>query len=97
MFLVTNFFSVFIPFWGMLGLWTTRIGYHHRVSRFDTQARLIKSTNLPLTKYALNSGSSTSITLFLVSFKHHTTPYVRHFFESSEVLIIVIQNSTPKQ
>lgn len=31
MFLVTNFFSVFIPFWGMLGLWTTRIGYHHRV------------------------------------------------------------------
>ncbi|QMW40222.1 hypothetical protein G4B11_003502 [Aspergillus flavus] len=30
MFLVTNFFSVFIPFWGMLGLWTTRIGYHHR-------------------------------------------------------------------
>ncbi|KAJ5594855.1 uncharacterized protein N7459_001063 [Penicillium hispanicum] len=30
MFLVTNFFSVFIPFWGMLGLWTTRIGYHNR-------------------------------------------------------------------
>ncbi|KAL2222840.1 hypothetical protein M432DRAFT_23916 [Thermoascus aurantiacus ATCC 26904] len=29
MFLVTNFFSVFIPLWGMLGLWTTRIGYHH--------------------------------------------------------------------
>jgi hypothetical protein len=32
MFLFTNFFSVFIPFWGMLGLWTDRIGYHHRVS-----------------------------------------------------------------
>ncbi|KNG87691.1 autophagy-related protein Atg22B2 [Aspergillus nomiae NRRL 13137] len=30
MFLITNFFSVFIPFWGMLGLWTTHIGYHHR-------------------------------------------------------------------
>ncbi|KAL2813172.1 autophagy-related protein 22-like protein [Aspergillus granulosus] len=30
MFLITNFFSVFIPFWGMLGLWTTRIGYHNR-------------------------------------------------------------------
>ncbi|KAL3453666.1 hypothetical protein BJX65DRAFT_264640 [Aspergillus insuetus] len=30
MFLFTNFFSVFIPFWGMLGLWTTRIGYHNR-------------------------------------------------------------------
>ncbi|KAJ5550988.1 hypothetical protein N7461_005686 [Penicillium sp. DV-2018c] len=30
MFLFTNFFSVFIPFWGMLGLWTNRIGYHNR-------------------------------------------------------------------
>ncbi|KAL4897150.1 autophagy-related protein Atg22B2 [Aspergillus ambiguus] len=30
MFLVTNFFSVFIPFWGMLGLWTERVGYHNR-------------------------------------------------------------------
>lgn len=29
MFMVTNAFSVFIPFYGMLGLWTTRIGYHH--------------------------------------------------------------------
>lgn len=32
MFLLTNFFSAFIPFWGMIGLWTNRIGYHHRVS-----------------------------------------------------------------
>lgn len=32
MFLFTNLFSVFIPLWGMLGLWTTRIGYHNRVS-----------------------------------------------------------------
>jgi MFS-type transporter involved in bile tolerance (Atg22 family) len=31
MFLVTNFFSVFIPLWGMLGLWTTKIGYHNTV------------------------------------------------------------------
>ncbi|KAE8348845.1 autophagy-related protein Atg22B2 [Aspergillus coremiiformis] len=30
MFLVTNFFSVLIPLWGMVGLWTTRIGYHNR-------------------------------------------------------------------
>ncbi|KAF7166956.1 hypothetical protein CNMCM6106_002571 [Aspergillus hiratsukae] len=30
MFLVTNLFSVLIPFWGMLGLWTQRIGYHNR-------------------------------------------------------------------
>ncbi|KAJ5891885.1 uncharacterized protein N7473_008113 [Penicillium subrubescens] len=29
MFLFTNFFTVLIPFWGMLGLWTNRIGYHH--------------------------------------------------------------------
>jgi MFS-type transporter involved in bile tolerance (Atg22 family) len=29
MFMVTNFFSVFIPFYGMLGLWTDRAGYHH--------------------------------------------------------------------
>ncbi|QRD82623.1 autophagy-related protein Atg22B2 [Aspergillus flavus] len=36
MFLVTNFFSVFIPFWGMLGLWTTRIGYHHRIYKSFT-------------------------------------------------------------
>ena len=33
MFLVTNFFTVLIPFWGMLGLWTKRIGYHHRVTQ----------------------------------------------------------------
>lgn len=32
MFLCTNLFSVFIPLWGMVGLWTERIGYHHRVS-----------------------------------------------------------------
>ncbi|KAJ5163547.1 Major facilitator superfamily domain general substrate transporter, partial [Penicillium coprophilum] len=30
MFLFTNFFTVLIPFWGMLGLWTNRIGYHNR-------------------------------------------------------------------
>ncbi|KAJ5694825.1 hypothetical protein N7536_005237 [Penicillium majusculum] len=30
MFLFTNSFSVLIPFWGMLGLWTNRIGYHNR-------------------------------------------------------------------
>lgn len=29
MFMVTNFFSVFIPFYGMLGLWTEKVGYHH--------------------------------------------------------------------
>ncbi|KAF4635583.1 hypothetical protein G7Y89_g2510 [Cudoniella acicularis] len=29
MFMVTNFFSVFIPFYGMLGLWTNTVGYHH--------------------------------------------------------------------
>ncbi|KAJ5467646.1 Major facilitator superfamily domaingeneral substrate transporter [Penicillium sp. IBT 31633x] len=32
MFLFTNSFSVFIPFWGMLGLWTNRIGYHNSSS-----------------------------------------------------------------
>ncbi|GAQ04298.1 hypothetical protein ALT_1619 [Aspergillus lentulus] len=30
MFLVTNLFSVLIPLWGMVGLWTQRIGYHNR-------------------------------------------------------------------
>jgi len=29
MFIITNAFSVFIPFYGMLGLWTTKVGYHH--------------------------------------------------------------------
>jgi MFS-type transporter involved in bile tolerance (Atg22 family) len=29
MFMVTNFFSVFILFYGMLGLWTERVGYHY--------------------------------------------------------------------
>jgi MFS-type transporter involved in bile tolerance (Atg22 family) len=29
MFMVTNAFSVFIPFYGMLGMWTDRVGYHH--------------------------------------------------------------------
>lgn len=36
MFLFTNFFSVLIPFWGMLGLWTKRIGYHNRVGSPQT-------------------------------------------------------------
>ncbi|KAJ5094109.1 hypothetical protein N7456_009970 [Penicillium angulare] len=30
MFMITNCFTVLIPFWGMLGLWTKRIGYHNR-------------------------------------------------------------------
>ncbi|EKM79757.1 hypothetical protein AGABI1DRAFT_56924 [Agaricus bisporus var. burnettii JB137-S8] len=29
MFVVTNVFSIFIPFWGMLGIWTTKVGYHN--------------------------------------------------------------------
>lgn len=29
MFMITNFFSVFIPFYGMLDLWTEKVGYHH--------------------------------------------------------------------
>ena len=29
MFVFTNIFSVLIPLYGMLGLWTTDIGYHH--------------------------------------------------------------------
>ncbi|RDW59791.1 autophagy-related protein [Coleophoma cylindrospora] len=28
MFMITNFFSVFIPFYGMLGLWLKNVGYH---------------------------------------------------------------------
>jgi Atg22-like efflux protein len=32
MFLVTNFFSIVIPLWGMLGLWTQEIGYRRSVS-----------------------------------------------------------------
>ena len=32
-FMVISFFSVFIPFYGMLGLWTERVG-HHRVRDF---------------------------------------------------------------
>ncbi|KZV88829.1 MFS general substrate transporter [Exidia glandulosa HHB12029] len=29
MFVVTNIATVLIPLWGMLGLWTTKIGFHH--------------------------------------------------------------------
>lgn len=35
MFLCTNLFTVLIPLWGMVGLWSERIGYHHRVSRSE--------------------------------------------------------------
>jgi hypothetical protein len=28
MFMVTNFFTVFITFYGMLGLWSEKVGYH---------------------------------------------------------------------
>jgi MFS-type transporter involved in bile tolerance (Atg22 family) len=31
MFIVTNVFSVFIPFYGMIGLWTGRAGFHSKV------------------------------------------------------------------
>ncbi|KAI8456275.1 autophagy-related protein 22-like protein [Phakopsora pachyrhizi] len=30
MFVITNFFTVLIPFWGMLGIWTKNIGFHNR-------------------------------------------------------------------
>ncbi|KAN0083284.1 Autophagy-related protein 22-like protein [Elaphomyces granulatus] len=33
MFLVTNFFSIVIPLWGMLGLWTQEIGYRRSYSQ----------------------------------------------------------------
>lgn len=29
MFIITNIFSVLIPLYGMIGLWTDKIGYHH--------------------------------------------------------------------
>lgn len=29
MFQITNFFSVLIPFYGMLGIWTSKVGYHN--------------------------------------------------------------------
>ncbi|KAF8633811.1 hypothetical protein AX17_004353 [Amanita inopinata Kibby_2008] len=29
MFVVTNVFTILIPFWGMLGIWTNRIGFHN--------------------------------------------------------------------
>lgn len=29
MFMITNVFSVLIPFYGMLGLWTSKMGYHN--------------------------------------------------------------------
>jgi hypothetical protein len=44
MFLFTNFFTVLIPFWGMLGLWTTRIGYHHTVS-----SKVLNVFGIPIT------------------------------------------------
>lgn len=32
MFMFLVFFSIFIPLWGMLGLWTHTIGYHNMVN-----------------------------------------------------------------
>ncbi|KAF8914395.1 autophagy-related protein 22-like protein [Gymnopilus junonius] len=29
MFIVTNVFTIFIPFWGMLGIWTNKVGFHN--------------------------------------------------------------------
>ncbi|PFH44793.1 hypothetical protein AMATHDRAFT_10828 [Amanita thiersii Skay4041] len=29
MFVITNVFTILIPFWGMLGIWTTKIGFHN--------------------------------------------------------------------
>ncbi|GMK57198.1 hypothetical protein CspeluHIS016_0400320 [Cutaneotrichosporon spelunceum] len=37
MFQVTNAVTVFIPFWGMLGLWT-RIGFHNTYNQFSSRA-----------------------------------------------------------
>jgi hypothetical protein len=30
MFVITNVFTVLIPLWGMIGLWTNKIGFHNR-------------------------------------------------------------------
>jgi hypothetical protein len=73
MFLFTNFFSVFIPFWGMLGLWTTRIGYHNRV-----RYRLINHYYSAMLAdiVGTNSGNSTFIMLSLGSFRRLIMRYV---------------------
>lgn len=68
MFLFTNFFSAFIPFWGMIGLWTNRIGYHHRVSIYSVQM---------FPAYKPISGNSISTMLYSAYSKLLTTPYVK--------------------
>lgn len=67
MFMITNFFSVLIPFWGMLGLWTSRIGYHHRVC-------YLSQANWPILIGL--SGNFTSTMSSLGCSKRRITPYV---------------------
>jgi hypothetical protein len=68
MFLVTNLFSVLIPLWGMVGLWTQRIGYHNRVS-------IPSSITLTSKLTIANSGNSTSTMSFSACSKPPTTLY----------------------
>jgi MFS-type transporter involved in bile tolerance (Atg22 family) len=51
MFMITNFFSVFLSFYGMFGLWTTKVGYHH-VCDFWTYNILFGLFQAPYYAYA---------------------------------------------
>ena len=70
MFLVTNLFSVLIPFWGMLGIWVRRIGYHSKVGCMALLS-LASYLNWP----GLDSGNSTFTMWYLGCFKLHTMRY----------------------
>ncbi|KAH1725658.1 hypothetical protein KXX60_006641, partial [Aspergillus fumigatus] len=68
MFLVTNLFSALIPLWGMVGLWTQRIGYHNRVG---VPSSIVSASTLTI----IRSENSTSTMSFSACSKPPTTLY----------------------
>ena len=87
MFLFTNFFSVFIPFWGMIGFWTNRIGYHHRVSIYSVTSYKRSQLN-----YKPISGNSISTMSYSVYSKRLTTPYAKTSQPLPEILVLLLTN-----
>lgn len=56
MFQVTNAVTVFIPFWGMLGLWTRRVGFHNTYVSLLLSPKLTPGGSSGSTRSSSGSG-----------------------------------------
>jgi hypothetical protein len=82
MFVITNIFTVLIPLYGMIGLWTDKIGYHNlwyfTPLSFPPPPPLQNAND-----WSLKTGSFTFTTSFLDSFKHPTMHTPKRCYQNS--------------